>query len=105
MADVGHAEVEGGAADGESAHGLQLLRGGGHGGLDRGDLTEPALIFGFLEPVAEVGMDLFQPRNLSWVNAEERASDAPLTELTTMFQQFIAGFRLPALICPRDRIG
>ena len=31
--------------------------------------------------------------------------NAPLTELTTMFQQFMAGFRLLALICPRDRIG
>ena len=31
--------------------------------------------------------------------------NAPLTELTTMFQQFMAGFRLSALTCPRDRIG
>jgi hypothetical protein len=30
---------------------------------------------------------------------------APLTELTTMFQQFTARFRLLALACPRDRIG
>jgi hypothetical protein len=30
---------------------------------------------------------------------------APLTELNTMFQQFMAGFRLSALTCPRDRIG
>ncbi|MGH3409093.1 MAG: hypothetical protein ACRDRJ_42330 [Streptosporangiaceae bacterium] len=30
---------------------------------------------------------------------------APLTDLTPMFPQFIAGFRLPALACPRDRIG
>ncbi|HUY48177.1 MAG TPA: hypothetical protein VMV92_21015, partial [Streptosporangiaceae bacterium] len=32
-------------------------------------------------------------------------ANAPLTELTTMFQQFMARFRLSALICPRDRIG
>jgi hypothetical protein len=32
-------------------------------------------------------------------------ANAPLTELTTMFQQFMAGFRLSALTCPRDRIG
>ena len=31
--------------------------------------------------------------------------NAPLTELATMFQQFMACFRLSALICPRDRIG
>ena len=30
---------------------------------------------------------------------------APLTELTTMFQQFMVCFRLLALTCPRDRIG
>ena len=30
---------------------------------------------------------------------------APLTELTPIFRQFMAAFRLPALICPRDRIG
>ena len=32
-------------------------------------------------------------------------ANAPLTELTAMFQQFMAGFRLLALACPRDRIG
>jgi len=79
-AHVGHAEVDGGAtADGEFTHGLQLLRGGGQGGLDRGDFAGPALVFGLLEPVAEVGVDLFQPWYLSWVNAEERAPDAPFS--------------------------
>ena len=29
-------------------------------------------------------------------------ANAPLTELTTMFRQFMACFRLLALICPRD---
>jgi hypothetical protein len=32
-------------------------------------------------------------------------ANAPLTELTTMFQQFTARFRSLALTCPRDRIG
>ena len=36
---------------------------------------------------------------------EHRAGQAPLTELTPIFQQFMAAFRLLALICPRDRIG
>jgi len=36
---------------------------------------------------------------------EHRACQAPLTELTSIFQQFIAGFRSLPLICPRDRIG
>lgn len=42
--DDRHAEVDDGAAIGESAHGLQFLCGGGQGGLDRGDLTEPAAV-------------------------------------------------------------
>jgi hypothetical protein len=33
--------VEVGDADGMVAYRLQLVRGGGHGGLDRGDLAEP----------------------------------------------------------------
>lgn len=32
-------------------------------------------------------------------------ANAPLTELTPIFQQFMAGFRSLRLICPRDRIG
>jgi len=49
-------------------HGSQLLRGGGQGGLDRGDLPEPALVLGFLETVGQVGVDLLQPWHLGWVN-------------------------------------
>jgi integrase len=51
---------------------------------------------------AEGGFCTFQPvvdgRACPW-------NLAPLTELTTMFRQFMAGFRLLTLICPRDRIG
>ncbi|MEU0481357.1 hypothetical protein ABZ260_19490 [Streptosporangium sp. NPDC006013] len=54
----------------EVAHGLQLLRCCGWGGLDRGDFTEPALVLGFLEPVVEVGVDFFEPWLLSWVGAK-----------------------------------
>jgi hypothetical protein len=68
VANVGHAEVDGGLADGEFAHGLELLVGGGQGGLDRGDLAEPALLLCLLESVAQVAVDLFQPRYLGWVN-------------------------------------
>src|SRR6266851_6285695 len=70
------AEVNAGASGGEVAHGCKFLPGGAQGGLDRGDLAEPALVFGLLEPVAEVGVDLFQPWYLSWVNPKERAPDA-----------------------------
>src|ERR1035438_1416759 len=37
--------------------------------------AEPALFLCLLEPVAQVGVDLFQAGHLGWVNAEEGASD------------------------------
>ncbi|GAA2341797.1 hypothetical protein [Dactylosporangium salmoneum] len=33
------------------------------------------MLFGLLEPVGEIGMDFLQPRQLSWVNPKEWASD------------------------------
>jgi hypothetical protein len=47
------------------------------GGLDRGDLAEPALFPGLLEPAAEVGVDLPQPEHLGWVDPEEGHLTAP----------------------------
>ena len=64
----GHAQADGSTAGGELAHGFQFLRGGGQGGLDRGDLAEPALVPGLLEPVGEVRADLLQARHLGRVN-------------------------------------
>ncbi|MFE4875158.1 integrase core domain-containing protein [Streptomyces sp. NPDC056682] len=55
--EVGHAEVNGGRLGCTVAHGFQLLRGGGRGGLDHGDLAEPTLVLGLLEAV-----DLHQTR-------------------------------------------
>jgi len=46
------------------------LAGGGQGGLDRGDFTEPALLPGLLEAIQEIGVDLLQPWPLSWINAK-----------------------------------
>ncbi|MCW2917647.1 MAG: hypothetical protein JWN52_5715 [Actinomycetia bacterium] len=63
----------------ELPHGFQFLAGGGQGGLDRGDLAQPALLFGLLEPVAQVGVDLLQPWHLGGVDPKEWASDAGLT--------------------------
>src|ERR1017187_1409609 len=75
-ADVRYPKVNGGVAGGEAAHGRQFLHRGGQGGLDRGDLAEPALFCGLLEPVAQAGVDLFKTRHLSWVHPKERAPDA-----------------------------
>jgi hypothetical protein len=72
-ADVQHADVNARprGPGGEFEHGLQFLCGGGQGGLDRGDLVEPALFPGFLKPVAQVGTDLFQSPFLGRVDPEE----------------------------------
>ena len=89
----GHAQADGSTAGGELAHGFQFLRRGGQGGLDRGDFAEPALLPGLLEAIEEIGVDLLEPWSLSWVNAEEGAPDAPLTDLTSMSRQVAACFR------------
>lgn len=72
---VGHAQVDGGTASSQVAHGRELLLRGCQGGLDRGDLTEPSLFLGLSEPVEEIGADPFQPWHLVGANPEERAPD------------------------------
>lgn len=59
-----------GVLSGRRAHSLEFLCGGGYGGLDRGDLAQPALFLGFPQPVDEVGADPFQPRHLSRVDPQ-----------------------------------
>jgi hypothetical protein len=49
-------------------HRDEPLFGSGDGGLDRGDLAEPALLLGLLESVGEVDVDLFQSRQLGRVD-------------------------------------
>lgn len=67
---LGHAEMGGGALGGKVAHGIQLLRGSGHGRLEGGDLSKPALFSGLVQPVGQIGVDLLQPRQLGRVNSE-----------------------------------
>ena len=91
------------------------------------DRSEASSLFAFSEPdvsgshlgsgalavLGLTGLDEFpgggqlgaQLGEVAGVGREMIAGQAPLTELTTMFQQFMACFRLSALICPRDRIG
>ena len=70
-----------------------------------GDFGVPAAFGGVVAErgdVGELGLEL---------RDELRRGDvvvallAPLTELTTMFQQFIASFRSLTLTCPSDSIG
>ena len=83
----------------------QLVVGGVEADLESFGFAGPAFAFGFGDACQEVVADFFKSVALGGVDPQERAPDAPLTELTTMFQQFTARFRSLALICPRDRIG
>ena len=49
------------------------------------DLAEPLPFSRLGEPADGAHLDLVQARQLGGVDTQERALDAPLTELTTMF--------------------
>jgi hypothetical protein len=100
------AEVDGGGAAGDERVDLgELGVSGGEADLESFGFAGPAFAFGLGDAGGEVVADRGQPGPLVRVDPQERAADAPLTELTTMFQQFTARFRSLALTCPRDRIG
>jgi len=65
-------------------------------------LAEPAFPVSLADAGGQVAADVREPLPLARLDAKEGAPDAPLTELTTMFQQFTARFRSLALTCPRD---
>ncbi|GAA2451474.1 hypothetical protein GCM10010191_81960 [Actinomadura vinacea] len=82
-----------GAAVGGCAVEVGELGGrGGEADLEAFDLTEPAIGLRFGDAVAEVADDLDEAGLLVRVELEDGAADAPLTELTPMFQQFMASF-------------
>ena len=60
--------------------------------LEAFDFAEPAVDAGFGNAVGEVLDDLDEAAAGGGVGAEHGAADAPLTELITMFQQFMADF-------------
>ena len=93
VAEARHAEVRGCVPAGDLAHGLKFLLSGLQGGLQAGDLAEPAFAAGFGDAGLEVVADLQQPGLLGRVRAELRAADAPLTDLTSMSRQVAACFR------------
>jgi hypothetical protein len=75
--------------------GLEVVVQVGGGGIVRGSLGQQPPLLAFPPSVQQV----------STRHDELVAVVAPLTELTPMFPQFKARFRLLALICLRDRIG
>jgi hypothetical protein len=64
----------------------------------------PEVAGGPVDEGLRVGKLPFQGLLMAVISYEDRAGEAPLTELTTMFQQFMAAFRSLPLICPGDRI-
>ena len=101
----GDAEADGLGPAGEGELDLgELVAGGGEADLESCGLAGPALALGLGDAGGQVAADVFQSLFLGGIDPQEGTPDAPLTELTAMFQQFMAGFRPLALICPRDRI-
>jgi hypothetical protein len=78
--------VDGLGAAGGGVVGLgEFLFGTGEADLESFGFAGPALAFGFGDAGQEIVADLLEAWPLGGVDPEERASDAPLTELTVMF--------------------
>lgn len=58
-------------------------------GLQAGDLAEPAVGLGFLDPVPQVRDDLDEPQPRRQVQPQAGTADALLTELTAEFGQVL----------------
>jgi hypothetical protein len=81
-----HAQVDGGAAaDGDVVHLGELVPGCFQVGLAAFGFAEAVVAFGFFDADCQVQDDLGEAGFLGGVRAQERAPDAPLTELTAMF--------------------
>jgi hypothetical protein len=71
----------------------ELVFGAGEADFEAFDFAEPAFAFGFGDAGGQVVADLGDAGPLGRVGPVQGAAQAPLTELTPMFQQFTAGFR------------
>src|SRR5258708_6872442 len=68
----------------------ELVVRGGEADLESFGLAGPAFAFGLGGAGQEVVADIGEPAALGRRDPQERAPDAPLTELTSMFWQFMA---------------
>ena len=66
---------------GEGGHFGEFMVGGGEGGLQAVDFTNPAVVACFVDAFEEVGADVEESLALCGVGAQQGAADAPLTEL------------------------
>jgi hypothetical protein len=90
----GDAEVDVLGSAGGGGVGLgEFAGGGGEADLESFGFAGPAFAFGLGDAGLAVVADLFEAVSLGGVDSQEGASDAPLTDLTPMFPQFMAGFR------------
>jgi hypothetical protein len=98
VGEGGNAEVDGlAAAGGDLVHLCELGLGAGEADLQAFGLAEPALGFGFGDAGDEVVADLDQAGSGGGVWAQQRAAQAPLTELVSGFGQVIGrGSESPA---------
>ena len=78
-------------AAGDLVHGLEFLFGGLEGGLQAGDLAEPAFAAGFGDSGLEVVADLQQPGFLGRIRSELRAPDTALTEMILSWDARLPG--------------
>jgi hypothetical protein len=93
VAEGGDAEADGGGAACPVVELGELGACGGEADAQALGFPGPAFAFGFGDAVGEVAADLLKPRALGRVRAQERAPDAPLTELTPVFEQVTACFQ------------
>jgi len=59
--------------------------GSGEADLEAFDFAEPSFAAGFFDPGQQVLADIEEALALGWVGAQQRAAQAPLTELTSAF--------------------
>ena len=81
---AGHSEVDhgGAVAGGDLVHLGEFLVGGGEADLQAPGFAGPVFTLGFADAGDQVAADLGQPWPLGGVRPQQRAADAPLTELT-----------------------
>jgi len=91
VAEAWHAKAGDAVAAGDLVHGLEFLFGGLEGGLQAGDLAEPAFAAGFGDSGLEVVADLQQPGFLGRIRSELRAPDTALTEMILSWDARLPG--------------
>jgi hypothetical protein len=94
LAEGRHPEADRGGPAGALIELCELVLGVREAGAQVLGLAEPAVLLGLGNAGGQVVADLGQAGSPGQVRAQERAPDAPLTELTPVFGQVAACFRV-----------